>query len=258
MKSVLLILVAAAVTAMPLRADCIGEEKRQAAVNAAGIKSVRIIGRSGTLLVQGKPGLGQIRAHGTACASSRQLAGDIKLDVRRNGAELTVEALIPEDGAGGSIWPFGIGRYAQLNLTVELPDNLPVVVIDGSGEAWIRNVASANVRDGSGALEISNVRGNLRVVDGSGSMEVRNVSGNVDIEDGSGSIDVIDVGGTVTLDDGSGSMTIINVRGSVIVESDGSGSIDVSNVGGDFIVRNDGSGSVTHDGVRGQVRIPGD
>ncbi len=255
MKSVLFILVAA-VMASPLHAACIGQEQREAAVSAAGIQSVRVIGRAGTLLVQGKRGLGQIRASGTACASSRQLAGEIRIGVSRSGNELTVEAVIPEGESGGSIWPFGIGRYAKLDLVVELPDNLPVVVIDGSGEAWIRDVASADVRDGSGALEITNVRGDLKVVDGSGSMVVRHVTGNVDIRDGSGSIEVSDIGGTVRLNDGSGSMTIRNVRGSVIVESDGSGSIDVVNVGGDFIVERKGSGGITHDRVRGQVRIP--
>lgn len=239
MKSVLFIL-ATAVIAVPLHAGCIGEERREATVSAAGIQSVRIIGRAGTLTVQGKRGLGQVRATGTACASSRQLASEIRIEAKRSGAELTIEAVIPENCSGGSIWPFGIGRYAKLDLVVELPDHLPVQVIDGSGEAWIRDVASADVRDGSGALEITNVRGNLSVADGSGSIEVS------------------DIGGTVRLNDGSGSMTIRNVRGSVTVGSDGSGSIDVSNVGGDFIVENDGSGGIEHQGVRGQVRIPRD
>lgn len=257
MKFALPVLVAA-VMAVPIHADCIGEERREATVSAAGIQSVRIIGRAGTLRVQGRSGLAQVRATGTACASSRQLASAIRIDAKRNGTELLIEAVIPEDGSGGSIWPFGIGRYAKLDLVVELPGNLPVRVTDGSGEAWVRDVAAAQVSDGSGALEITNIRGNLSVSDGSGSLTVRNVTGNVTIKDGSGSIEVSDVGGSVTLTDGSGSMTIRNVRGSVIVENDGSGSIEVSNVARDFIVENDGSGRIDHQGVRGQVRIPRD
>lgn len=255
MRTVLFCL-AAIIIAAPVAADCVGEERREASISASGIQTVRVIGRAGTLTVEGKPGVGQIAAEGVACASSKALVDEIRIDVRREGNEVIVEALIPEGDSGGSIWPFGIGRYARLDLVVTLPGNLPVAVIDGSGETWIRDIGAGSVRDGSGALEITNVSGNIVVSDGSGSMVVRKVGGTVEISDGSGSIDVEDAGNVIITADGSGSIDISNVRGNVVIENDGSGSISVFNVGGDFIVRNDGSGGIEHSGVRGAVRLP--
>lgn len=251
-----LLVASVALAAAPLSADCFGEAERSASISTAGAQSIHVIGRSGTLLVQGKAGLSEARATGKVCASTRQLVDEIRIDVSRKGDVVTVEAIIPEDR--GSIWPFGLGGYAQLDLVVELPSNLPVRVTDGSGETWIRDIGAGNVRDGSGALEITNVSGNLVVSDGSGSMVIRKVGGTVEITDGSGSIEVDEVGNNVIVTDGSGSMDISNVRGNVIVENDGSGGITVSNVGGDFTVRNDGSGGVDHTDVRGQVRLPRD
>ena len=168
---------------------------------------------------------GEIRSYRTSGGHRRVLEEDLRQIVSNTGA--------PSRDSRG--W-----MEARLDFEVGVPENLPVVVRDGSGEARIENVASAEIVDGSGELEIRGIRGNLEVTDGSGQIDIR------------------DVGGNVTIDDGSGSIEVSHVGGSVIVRVDGSGGIDVDDVKGDFIVERDGSGGVDFQRVKGKVSIPRD
>ena len=129
----------------------------------------------------------------------------------------------------------------RLDLTLEVPDTVPLEVEDSSGSLRIYNVAAVDLRDGSGGIDIDGVAGDVRVTDGSGGIDIVAVRGSVTIED-----------------DGSGGIDIADVGGDVIIEEDGSGGIDVADGQGDFIVKRDGSGSVRHSGVAGRVDTPSD
>jgi hypothetical protein len=238
--------------------ECDHKQPRQLAANAAGATSVKVIGRAGWLKVEGVRGLSEVKASGTACTSSAKLLGATKLTAKRSGSEIIIEAEMPSDVDGS--WLFGIGSdYARLDFTVQIPENLAVVVKDGSGELTIRNVASLRVSDGSGELTVDTVRGDATISDGSGELSVSNVAGTVRITDGSGAISLRGIGRDVIIEaDGSGGIEVANVKGSVTVESDGSGGIDVVDVVGDFTVRRDGSGGIEFSSVRGQVRVPRD
>ncbi|HUP49681.1 MAG TPA: hypothetical protein VNA04_12920 [Thermoanaerobaculia bacterium] len=215
-----------------------------------GATSVAVIGRAGTLLVRGE-NVNAVTASGTACASDREFLGRMRIEARREGSEVVVEAVIPE-----KMVLFG-WHHAKLDLEVIVPNHLPVRVKDGSGKAEISDVASLDVVDGSGELVIRGVRGSLEVRDGSGSMRISDVGGDIRLTDGSGSVEIARVGGTVrVIADGSGSLDIRDVQRDVIIESDGSGSITVSDVRGDFIVERDGSGGIDYQRVGGQVRLP--
>lgn len=210
--------------------ECSNSAPRSAALPLAGATRIVVVGRAGTLKVAGRAGATEVRATGTACASSRSELADIQLRATRSGGEIRIEAEVPE--VTMSMW-----GERRLDFEVSLPSSVPVKVVDGSGELTIENTAALDVDDGSGALTIRHVNGNLSVTDGSGSIEVFDVTGNVRIHDGSGSIEVHKVTGSVALNDGSGSA-------------------DVTDVGGDFIVETKGSGHVSYERIKGKVDVP--
>jgi hypothetical protein len=230
--------------------DCSQKAPREATVDAAGAREVRVIARAGALKIHGRDGATSVAVHGTACSSSQDRLQEIKLVAERRGDVVYVEAAIPEYE-----W-FGGAR--ALDLDIEVPSSIALDVDDGSGSAEIRGVASLKIEDGSGELTIDGVKGGVAVDDGSGSLEVANVGGEVRVKDGSGEIVAHDVGSVLIEEDGSGGVRITRVRGNVRIRDDGSGSISVRDVAGDFTVDQDGSGSIDHHDVRGRVRIPSD
>jgi len=210
--------------------DCAQSAPRAAALPLAGATHIVVVGRAGSLRVTGRAGASEVRASGTACAASRGELSEIQLRATRSGGEIRIEAEVPE--ASWSVW-----GERKLDFEVSVSANVPLRVVDGSGELTIENTAALDVDDGSGALTIRHVNGNLSVRDGSGAMTIEDVTGNVRIHDGSGGIEVRRVSGNVVLNDGSGS-------------------VDVTDVGGDFVVESKGSGHVYYDRIRGKVDVP--
>ena len=206
---------------------------REATASAAGANRVSVEARAGSLRIEGREGLTEVRARGTARASDRETLEDIELTVERDGGTVVVRVEMP-DGRG-----VRFGRWtAMLDLVVEVPASAALDVRDSSGDAVVRGVASLDVQDSSGDLDIENIGGTLRVEDSSGGISVRDVRGDVRLSDSSGEIEVSGVTGTVTVD------------------HDSSGGIDVSGVDGDFVVRRDGSGGISYRDVKGSVDIP--
>ena len=196
-----------------------------------GASTVVIVGRAGSLRVTGSS-TGTVSARGTACSSDRDFLSDMRIEARREGSELRIEAIIPERTA---IFHW---HNARLDLEVTVPDSVAIRVKDGSGSLEVRDVASLDIADGSGEIEIRGVRGN------------------VEVSDGSGAITIAGVGGDVRVSDGSGGLEIARVDGSVVVDEDGSGGIDVADVRGSFTVGRDGSGGVNYERIAGTVRVP--
>ena len=230
---------------------------RNAEVDARGARSVHIEAHAGSLRVEGRTGLSQVRIRGTARASARNMLGAIKLVAERRGDVVFVKADIPDQH--GDFWDAigGNSRYRGLDLVIEVPVSLPLEVADGSGEATFVNTGALSLADGSGEIEIRMARGNVRVNDGSGAIDIDGVEGSVRIDDGSGEIKARNVTGDVSVDtDGSGNISVAGVGGTMRVGNDGSGSIDVDRVGGNFVVSSDGGGSIRYATVKGTVDIP--
>jgi hypothetical protein len=242
------LIVAADACAATTQSDCDHTAPRSAVVNAQGATRVRVDARAGSLRIEGKPGIREVRITGVACTDRRGLLDDIRLIADRQGGEVRVVAELPERVMNGN---------ARLDLVIEVPESLPLDVKDSSGGIEIRRVASLRLEDGSGEIEIEEVAGDLRIDDNSGEIRVLRVRGDVRVSDGSGAIRIDEVGGSVLIDeDGSGEIVIQDVAGSVRVERDGSGGIRVERVRGDFTVDRDGSGGISHREVGGAVRIP--
>lgn len=198
------------------------------AVDARGARFVEIDGEAGELVVRGGRGLADVRVEATARASSRRVLDDIRVTLSRRGDIVYVDADVPP----------GLS-FAELDLVIEVPFALTVIIDDTSGDVLVEHVGAVDVEDGSGDIV------------------VRDIGGNVVIGDGSGEIGVYGVGGDVRVrEDGSGNIIVVDVDGSVLVEEDGSGDIDVSNVAGDFTVERDGSGRIRYHGIGGRVRLP--
>lgn len=226
---------------------------RNAAVDAAGARSVRVQAGAGVLRVKGMPGITQVQVKGIAWASSESILRNIRLIAERRGDEIFIKSDMPE---GHLSWFRGGDGSAALDLTIEVPQGLDASVSDGSGAAEVRNVGALEMTDGSGELEIDGAR-SVRITDGSGNLVIKNVRSDVNVRDGSGDVVARNVAGSFTVEsDGSGGIFATDIQGSVLVERDGSGEINVSRLGRDFIIKSKGSGAVSYDGVKGRVEIP--
>jgi DUF4097 and DUF4098 domain-containing protein YvlB len=218
--------------AVPVSGDwCRHTAPHRLTAATAGATAIVVIGHAGSLRVTGAA-VSAVEAKGTACASDEDFLKQMRIEARRDGSEVKIEAIIPEHKG------FFFDQ-ASLDLEITVPENIPVRVVDGSGEVEIEKVAALDITDGAGSVNISDVRGDVKLRDGSGSVEVERIGGSV----------------TVT-EDGSGSLDIRGVSGDVTIQNDGSGSIDVGDVRGNFTVLRDGSGGVEYSRVSGTVRIP--
>jgi hypothetical protein len=211
--------------------DCTNNAARRVSATTAGVSRIVVVGRAGSLRVAGRAGVTEVVANGTACSSDRDDLRDIQLTAQRDGADLRIEAVIPDK----LTWSF---NQARLDFDVTVPSGVAVSIVDGSGSTEVTGV------------------GALSVVDGSGSLIIRGVQGNAGVRDGSGSLDISDVTGSVTVNDGSGSIEIAHVGGSVVIESDGSGGVSVDDVRGGFEVRRKGSGGIDYERIGGSVSVP--
>jgi hypothetical protein len=212
------------------------EEVRDLRLDTRGIDMLNIDAGAGSLEVVGVGGSDEIavtatiNVQGLSDARARdKIESDMVLTLEKDSGTARLNSYFDSGG-----WSFG--GSPSIDLDVRMPEGMHLVVDDGSG-----------------SIEISNVRGDISVDDGSGSLTMTDVGGNVDIEDGSGTLTIEGVGGDLNIDDGSGSITVRQVAGSVVVD-DGSGSIDVSDVAKDFIVVDDGSGGVTFANIGGRVQ----
>lgn len=249
--------------------DCSHTAPRKAASPVAGVSRVVIHAESGSLKVDGTPGVTQITAAGTACTSDEDFLERITLTMRRSGSDLHITADIPDKTV-----IFGFFS-ARLDLGITLPAGMPVVIDDDSGWTKVANTGTTTIDDDSGAIEVVNVRGDLTIHDDSGAIDINGVTGNVIVEDDSGELTVKNVGGNVEIEDDSGAITVAQVQGSlrirnddsgsilvtnvkrdVSIDDDGSGGIDVADVGGNFTVGQKGSGGIDYARVAGRVRIP--
>ncbi|MEL1264634.1 DUF4097 family beta strand repeat-containing protein [Pseudoxanthomonas putridarboris] len=288
-------LLAALALAAPLAAQaqephCKHSAPRQLSLDLAGVKAVVFDIGPNDLKVEATPGA-SAAVSGKACASAPERLDRLKLTQERVGDKLVVRAYREDKLLG-----FSFGQnYAYQTLSATLPDNLPVQLKVGSGDASVNGAAvlSADVGSGdvaarriqglaavsvgsgdielhdvgklhvisigSGKVEAHAVRGAVTVGSiGSGDFDLTGAAGDVEIGSiGSGDADVRGVKGGVSIRSiGSGDANVRDVQGNVSVGSIGSGDIEAHNVAGGLTVRSVGSGSIRHNDVRGPIDTP--
>jgi hypothetical protein len=208
---------------------------------------------------------------GRACAYNAKALEELKVTQVRQGDKLLVK--LHRDGPTFKL--FG-DHYAYLDLTGTLPDNLPVQLIVGSGDAQITGAAIVSADVGSGDARVRRTRGlvaaevgsgdievddagSLKIIEiGSGDIQARGIRGSVEVGDiGSGDLELErSAGGVRIASIGSGNATLRDVGGDVQVGSIGSGDIDVRDARGGLTVDKIGSGSVQHSTVAGTISLP--
>jgi DUF4097 and DUF4098 domain-containing protein YvlB len=211
------------------------QEIKTLTLPSEGIDRLEIDCGAGFLNVKGVEGLqaievkAEIYARGIDADEMAEFVKDhVRLSLEKKGSAAVLRSEIEHD-------TFFFTREARIDLTVSLPLGMNLEVDDGSGAIQIEGIGGdVSVEDGSGELRVENIQGNLEIDDGSGELEVMNITGDVLIEDGSGSITIFGVGGSVSLDDGSGS-------------------IDIDGVGKDLTLRETGSGGLHFRNVKGRV-----
>lgn len=196
----------------------------------AGAGYLKVEGREGQTTIEVKARIVADRCDEKELEEMIQDRVELVLEKSSSGARLKAEVR----NGGARSW-FSLGNSARIDLIVTVPKHVRLTV-----------------QDGSGALEVRNIQGDVDIEDGSGEMVIEQIHGNVSIEDGSGSISVRNVTGDVGVDDGSGGMTIAHAGGTVTVH-DGSGDIDIDDVGKDVHLKSTGSGGVHTRNVRGRI-----
>ena len=102
--------------------DCSETDDRQAAIDTSGATEIRVIAQAGSLTITGHRDRDEVRASGTACATSRARLDDVELLTRRDGDVVVIET---------------VTARGRLDLNLEVPDTLPLVVEDSSGSVRI-------------------------------------------------------------------------------------------------------------------------
>jgi hypothetical protein len=259
---------------------------REAAIAIGTAKRIRIDHTIGSLIVTGQAGAAELKATGTACATRQDLLDGIKLTALVQGDEVRLTAELPRVYNGSS---------PKIDLNVELPDNLPLVVERETGTNEFRHVASLDLHKGVGTSVVDGVTGDVTLESGTGTTAIRNIQGSVRVRTGVGELTVENVDGDLTVpskgtgtftireigrnlslpdlgvgtlsvrqvkgdltigDKGTGSVSIAGVGRNVLIQSLGVGSCDVRDVKGNLTVRQKGTGSLTYSNITGTVDVP--
>ena len=221
-------------------------------IDVSGVTQIEIKAVAGDLDVRGKRGAGRVVATGRACTPSRysDRIDEFAILEERDGNTLRIAASVPRKRLGDSL-------AGYMDLSISLPDNVSLRIIDTSGDIDVRDTAGLLMRDSSGDMWLEDINGDITIErDSSGDMTIRN-AGRVRIDiDSSGDLDVSDVQSLDIGRDSSGDIRAVDVAGDMFVGADSSGDIAAINVAGSLRVDADGSGDIIMRNVGGSIDIP--
>lgn len=247
-----LALLSLALVAFPAGAwslDCKFSAERKASLDTTGATRVEVLARAGDLTLRPSTGTA-LSAAGKVCASHEKYLAQSQVHVSRKGDVVEVAVQLPDESKGIGIF------YASLDLAVDVPAGLAVVVTDSSGDVTIDEVRLVRLTDSSGEIVVRDLPGDIEINDSSGDIRVEATAGLVKIVDSSGDIVVRGARDVVIPSDSSGDIVIARVAGSVRIDSDTSGDVSISGVGQNVEFIADSSGDVRVSGVKGTVRVP--
>ena len=232
---------------------CVGARELAMEMDVRGVTSIEIQAVAGDLDIAGVPGIKQIQATGKACTKRRfrDRVDDIRIVEERDGGTLRIIADVPTSGRINS------SLIGSLDLIITVPDDIPLNIMDSSGDIVTKNTGPITLTDSSGDIQLHGVKGDVSIeMDSSGDIEVRD-AGNVQIYiDSSGDVDVRNALSLTVDKDSSGDIEASDITADVMVGTDSSGDIDVKDVGGNLTVRRDGSGDIRYQRVAGSIDVP--
>src|SRR5262245_21583090 len=146
------------VIALPAAAweGCRAHADRSADIDVIGVERIEVIAAAGDLEVYGGSDARTVRASGRACASDEEDLARVNLRTERDGPTIRVIAEIPPDIDN-----------AWLDFRVDLPAGVPVSIADSSGDIIAKDIASLDLRDSSGDVQIDDVPGEISLDDSS-------------------------------------------------------------------------------------------
>jgi hypothetical protein len=233
---------------------CKHKGDREVIEDLGDITTVEIFARAGEMEVTGRSGTTEVRARGEACAAREDMLAVMDITMQRLPDRLLVLVEMPDiSGETNRKWK---DENAIMDLRVDLPSSVAVIVHDSSGGMELSNLGNVEITDSSGDIEIRQAASVLIPQDSSGEIYMRDV-GAVTIQvDSSGEIHIDGADSVTIANDTSGDIRLERVQGDVLIGNDSSGSIAVREVGGNFIVENDTSGGISYREVAGAVSIP--
>jgi hypothetical protein len=160
---------------------CKHEQPRQLTLDIGDARTVVFEVGPHDLTVESRRGA-SAAMNGRACSSHADRLANLKVEQRRAGDKLIVRMY--QEGKFGGI-SFG-SNYAYLNLTATLPDDLPVQVKVGSGEANVTGAPVFSADVGSGHAVGRSIRGLAAVSVGSGDVDIHGASSLKVVSIGSG------------------------------------------------------------------------
>jgi hypothetical protein len=227
--------------------NCRNLSVQEMSANLDGISSIVIETGPSELRVVGAAHRTDLHASATLCGRS-----EVHLETRRESSTLRV---IASWSASERRWSL-FGPSTALVVSLDVPANARIEIVESYGPTSIRDVAAATVRGGIGTLHIADVSGDVIAHNGVGATYIRSVGGDVEVEDGAGEMIVSNVGGTLRiLGDTGGQIVIDDVRRDVVIDGDGSGEISIARVAGDVRVRQDGEGKILVRDVGGAFSV---
>lgn len=232
---------------LALTAGCAGEERVVATfsdtLDADGLDRLIATVETGDLTIVGDPDATSVDVVVELVTvrggegKDEDAADGVRLELvrRENGSAVLTVRLDPK-----------VARYETL-VAVTLPESLAVEVARSSSEPGqitaIDGVASIDVVDGDGELDVTDIAGGGSIDDSDGDLVAEGLGGDLSVVDRDGDVTISDVDGDLTIDDGDGDLFISDVTGAVNI-IDGAGDINVSNVGS-LDIESDSSGSVS-------------
>ena len=235
------------------RSDCDFEDEFSNSIDVGDAVVIDVMALAGSLRITGEAGRDRIEGSGKGCAEKESQIKGMAIEMNRVGDRIEVITAIPR--------PYSESQWlnASIDLVLVIPDNIPLIVSDSSGDIEIENIASLQISDSSGDIEIHHVAGEIIVQrDSSGDIDISDTGPIVIRIDSSGDIDIESADSVTIDDDTSGSIYASNINGDVAIGTDTSGSITVRRISGSFTVGSDTSGGIRYRDVEGDVSLPYD
>lgn len=252
MRHVYVALVLFACSSLASAQECKYSDHRSLSLPPTGFSVLELQATTGTVQIQGDPGLQSVEVDATLCSSQQEALAAFELAQSADRSNLISTGVPEVHGVFG-------GGYAYMNLVIRMPAILSLHATGSPGLPSI-NVTGLAAMTLTGAWQdvaASHIGASVQIEDADGNIKLDDVGTVHILDNGDGDIIGKTVRGNASVDkDGDGRIYFENVDGNVEVGADKGGNIFVRNVSGDFTVHADSTGMINYSNVKGTVKMP--